>query len=195
VTSKPESKRHASQKKHRRNNLSAGAFVNAKNRRLQGGPRRGNGGKLKAAADTLGYFTPHNCVSKNQFVFYSDGAGTEQTEESRETLLQFVANTDSRHAEDDDESPLLQSPLSDLPLRYVVSNAELARTRSITEFCSRDSVLASEKAARHPLYVALSNQEVADNIDAIYAEQKLNSDKLFVFNYNTNNDPPQYANE
>jgi len=201
VSSAPESKRHASQKKQRRNNLRAGAFVNAKNKRLQSGPKRGNGGALKASAKTLGYYTPHNCVSKNQFVFYSDGAGTEHTEEVRETLVQSVAAVldeqgDDNQEDDQANSKLSASPLSDLPLRYVVSQADLARTRSIAEFCTSDDASTSAMSHRHPLYVTMSNHEVADNIDAIYTEQKLNSDKLFVFNYNTRSaDETRYANE
>ncbi len=198
VCSEPESKRHASAKKTRRNNLDNGAFVNLKNQRMKAGPTRGNGGKLKAAMNTLGYFTPHNCIPKNRFAFYSDGAGTDDSEIRRETFVQSL-----EEEEDDDndrrgkwiaEDSCTHS-LSSIPLKFLVTSAELARTRRIDDYYDPAEVQELERATPHPLYTSMTNREVAENIDAIYEVQRSNSDKLFVFNYNAKGRRPVYFDE
>lgn len=180
----PETKYHAAEKKQRRNNLGAGAFANAKQKRLCAPLKRGKGGFLKASVQTLGYYTPHNCITKQHSIFYSDGAGTEQREEMRNAYLEYVESLG-----DGGE----YQPLSSLrPVDCVTTN-QLANNRHIDEYYSDEDVAQQTNLSRHPLYASLTNQEVAENIELIYAEQKRNSDKLFAFNYNKKVKPIRYA--
>jgi len=180
VQSQPESTRHAAHKKLRRNKLSGGAFVNSKLKRLKEAPRRGNGGKLKASVKTLGYYTPHNCITKQHYIFHSDGAGTDQRELTRESYLEYIQQQQQQQQQTANNNNSVTAPR---PIDCVSSD-EIATNRHIGDYYSSEEANEHTNRTRHPLYATLTNQEVAENIDFIYSEQKRNSDKLFVYNYN-----------
>lgn len=186
VVSEPETERHAATKKERRNNLRNGAFANAKQKRLEAS-RRGNGGKMKASINTFGYYTAHNCITKQQYIFHSDGAGTQSREIARECYLQRLREENNN--DNDDE----YHPTSDLRIVDFVTASDLATNRRIDEFypdnsqttaTNEDDDNNNNHAGHHSVYSSLTNKEVADNIEMIHREQKRNSDMLFAFNYN-----------
>ena len=192
VQSEPESARHASQKKRRRNKMGSGAFANATDRRLTAMAQRSldvapvrdkHNTSLKASAKTLGFYTPHNCMPKNQFIHYADGADEYQRETARAAYLHHLQ---SRSAGGDDDTAY--SP----PLRNFVTPYDLATNRRITEYESEAAKSARDARSRHPLYTQLTNAEVAQNLPLIHATQARNSDTLFAFNNNKKKRPVRF---